>query len=490
MIQHLKVRLTGISLKVILLTATLCAIGLPGCKKLVEAPAPYTSVNAANVYATDATAIPVLTGIYAQLSTTPNFQGLNGFDILLALSGDELTLYSGLTNSSQNFYYSNSLTNGNPDFWKAVYPQLFTINSAIEGLSASNTLTPSVKRQLLGEAEFMRAFCYFYLVNLYGDVPLITSTDYKSNALSARTPKAQVWAQIIADLKAAQVSLNNNFLDGTLLAVTTERVRPTSWAATALLARVYLYTADWANAYTQSSLLIANHAPFTLALVPDLNSGNVFLANSQEAIWQLQPVDTNPTNTWDGGIFILPPTGPSRDQPVYLSSYLLNSFEAGDQRRTNWVSSVTSGGTTYYFPFKYKVAGSTTAPVTEYTMVLRLAEQYLIRAEAEANGAGRGTAAAIADINVIRKRAGLSNTPASTQQQLLAAILHERQVELFMEWGSRWLDLKRTGNVDAVMGTGGVCAAKGGTWRSEWALYPIPLTELNADPSLVQNPGY
>jgi len=89
---------------------------------------------------------------------------------------------------------------------------------------------------------------------------------------------------------------------------------------------------------------------------------------------------------------------------------------------------------------------------------------------------------------MIRSRAGLSGTTAATTPDLLAAILHERQVELFTEWGHRWLDLKRTGSVDFVMG--GVTPKKGGDWKTEWQWYPISVYELQHDPKLVQNSGY
>jgi hypothetical protein len=148
----------------------------------------------------------------------------------------------------------------------------------------------------------------------------------------------------------------------------------------------------------------------------------------------------------------------------------------------------TVGGiaTTYYYPYKYKV-NTPGAPVTEYEMVLRLGEQYLIRAEAEANNSD--TNDAVNDLNVIRKRAGLANYAGATDKSsLLTAILHERQVELFSEWGHRWLDLKRTSVVDVVMPI--ATPQKGGTWQSSKQLYPLPQADLQDDPNLVQNPGY
>ena len=123
-------------------------------------------------------------------------------------------------------------------------------------------------------------------------------------------------------------------------------------------------------------------------------------------------------------------------------------------------------------------------------MVLRLAEQYLIRAEAEVNGAGNGLGGAISDINAIRNRAGLPATTASTPAQVMAAIMQERRIEFFAEWGHRWLDLKRTGRVDSVMTIATPLKNAGTKWQSFQQLYPIPANERAFDPNLTQNPGY
>jgi hypothetical protein len=465
---------------------------LTGCKKLVEVPPPITSTNADNVYSSDATAAAVLTGIYTTLSQGYFASGTTSISFYAGLSADELTLFSGVGNISQISYYTNALSGVNSGFesWNTIYSYIFTANSAIEGLNNSGSLTPTVQQQLIGEAKFIRAFCYFYLVNLYGDVPLVMSTNYKINAVLSRTPKAQVYQQIITDIKDAQNLLSSNYLDGTLLSNTTERVRPTKWAATALLARTYLYTDSFANSEAQATAVINNS---TLYALDTLNG--VFLKNSTEAIWQLQPVNSG-FNTSEASLYIIPPTGPDAySYPVYLNTNLLNSFEIGDQRKVNWIDSVIPppGTTTFYYPYKYKsnlydINITSPAAMSEYLMVLRLGEQYLIRAEARAEqGDIQG---AQADLNTIRNRAGLLPTATSTQSDLLAAILHERQVELFTEWGHRWLDMKRTGTVDAIMGTDGACAAKGGNWNADWQLYPLPVSDIQKDPNLVQNKGY
>jgi hypothetical protein len=477
-------RLKQLPVQILLLLG--CTVFTASCKKLVTVDPPVTEITGASVYSSDATAAAVLTGLYTNMSSAGTGDGLTSISEYGGLSADELSVY-GSSSFPYYYYYVNALTSNNTgysDFWNNIYPIVYTTNSAIQGLTLATALTPSIKQQLLGEAYFMRAFCYFYLVNLYGDVPLITGIDFNGNSVAARTPQSLVWVQIISDLKNAQTMLSSNYLDGSIVNITQERVRPTSWAATAMLARSYLYTEKWDSAASEATALINNNAVFNLDSLND-----VFLDTSREAIWQLLPTISG-QNTPDAALFVLPSSGPDgMGYPVYLDTVLVNTFEPGDERRINWIDSVVVGPTTYYYAYKYKV-NVNPSPVSEYLMILRLGEQYLIRAEAEANnGPANNIAAAIADLNVIRARAGLSPYSGGTDQpSVLAAILHERQVELFTEWGHRWFDLKRTGNVNAVMGL--VTPEKGGTWSSDWQLYPITHYELQHDPNLQQNPGY
>lgn len=458
------------------------------CNKAVDPGANPTALSRASVYQNNTTAAAALTGLYSNMVNTPGI--LTGaLSEYGGLSADELSLYSTDVTLSQ--FYTNSLlsTNASIPTWSEIYKYVYLTNAALEGLSASSTLTPSIKQQLTGEAYFVRGILYFYAVNLFGDVALVTTTNEQANAISARKSKAQVYQQIVQDLTAAQNILSVQYLGADVKTATSERVRPTRWAATALLARTYLFTSDWSNAEAQASKVISNSPTYSLALNPD----SVFLKNSNEAIWQLQPV--NPTlNTNDGKTFILTtsPVG-SSSSPVALSQTLLSIFETGDIRRKKWIKDTVFNAIPYSYPFKYKVKAGTGASVTwtEYTMILRLAEQYLIRAEARAQqGNITGTSGALSDLNAIRNRAGLSPYAGTTDQaSVLAAILHERQTELFTELGHRWLDLKRTSSIDAVMGT--VTPQKGGgAWNSSKALFPIPNSDILSDPSLTQNPGY
>jgi hypothetical protein len=254
---------------------------------------------------------------------------------------------------------------------------------------------------------------------------------------------------------------------------TTERIRPNKSAATALLARVYLFKGDWLDAEASAGLVINNSQQYIL--LDSLN--DIFLANSNEAIWQLKPVVPG-VNTNEGQAFIL--VGAPNN--VALTDTLVNSFESGDKRKLYWVGVLNDGLNTYYYPWKYKIQGGTS--VKEYSIVLRLAEQYLIRAEARAMQ--DKFPEATSDLNIIRKRAGLKTySGAMIQKAIIDAILHERQVELFCELGHRWLDLKRTNHANSILN-----GIKFPNWVSTAVLYPLPQIEINNNQKLTQNAGY
>ncbi|SEP46721.1 SusD family protein [Niastella yeongjuensis] len=462
------------------------------CKKFIQVEAPGNSTNAENVYKDDAIAASVLTGIYATLSrgnTDGSFEGAGDFTSLSlfpSLSADELTLFD-LNKQTYFLYYSNSLSAnpgniGLPSYWNIIYPYIFVANSAIDGLNTSTTLTPRVKQQLLGEAKFIRAFCYFYLVNLYGDVPLSLTDDWKVNSSMPRTSASQIYDQIISDLKEAQELLSTDYLSSDASSVTSARVRPNKWVAAALLARTYLYINDFSNAEIEASKIIDNGSYQLVSL------NNVFLKDSKEAIWQLQAVGTGTnSNTGEGKLFVLPSTGPTVNQPVYLSDYIVNTFEAGDLRKINWIAK--AGTTSYCYPAKYKI-GAINTTAKENCTVFRLSEQYLIRAEARARQ--NKLPGAIADLDSVRKRANISlmatTNPGIDQTALIDKIIHERQVELFTEWGHRWFDLKRTNIINTIMPS--ITIVKNGTWEKTDQLYPIPQSEINKAPQIIQNSGY
>lgn len=455
-------------INILLFTLMLQGLILTSCKKFIAVDDPNDQLNSDMVFSDSSTAVSAITGIYSEMLTSRNLFSNSSITLYGGMSADELYSYAPGLNEE---FTKNQITQVNHvnidnSFWKPAYKYIYAANLAIEKLSQSQGLSGSLKNQLTGEAKFIRAFCFFHLVNLFGDVPLILSSKYQDNAAAPRTTTAAVYTQMINDLSDAKNLLSADY-------VTAERVRPNKWTAAALLSRCFLYTNQWQNAATEANSIIATGV---YSLEADLN--NVFLNTSTEAIWQLKPVRPG-FNTYEG-LDILP-TSPF-SYPTYLvTANLRGSFETGDNRKSTWINSRVYNNDTLYFPFKYKVPNGAT--LSEYYMVFRLAEQYLIRAEAALNL--NNISDARANLNSLRTRAGLGNTLANDISSLKLAIEQERQAELFCEWGHRWYDLKRTGRANNIL-----APIKGATWQSTDVLWPIPQQEINLNPSLTQNPGY
>ena len=441
-----------------------------GCDSFVEVDLPSSQLNTSAVFEDKATANAAMTDIYSKLRDDGILTGTaSGLSVAMSAYTDELTYFGSPTGATQ-FFYTNTVLPANgtvAGWWSFSYNQIYAANTVYEGVNASTKLTQADKDQLMGEALFVRGLVHFYLVTLYGAVPYVTTTDYEQNQAVSRMATTEVYSRIIADLEMAKTLLPAAYFGGT-------RIRPNKFVASALLARVYLYNGNNAEASNAASAVLNQTALYNLE--PDFD--NAFLKDSPSTIWQLIP-QTDGRNTNEGASFVFnagpPPFGALRNE-------LVTAFEPGDLRKLHWTRAITNGSTTWYHAYKYKQR-SPTAATQEYSIVLRLSEMYLIRAEARAR-LGELTNA-IGDLNTIRALAGLAPTTAVTQQDLLTAILNERRVELFTEFGHRFFDLKRFGQIDNVLSV-----AKP-DWNSEEALLPLPESELLLNPNLEpQNPGY
>jgi hypothetical protein len=252
------------------------------------------------------------------------------------------------------------------------------------------------------------------------------------------------------------------------------RVRPNKYAVRALLARVNLYLGNWDEASNDASAVINAIDLYSIAS----NIDAVFLKDSPSTIWQFSPALPD-NNTQEGSTFLFVSGPPPLSA---LTNNLVNSFSASDLRKTHWIGTITDGTTTWYYPNKYKNT-LTEGGSVEHSIVLRLEEQYLIRAEARAHQ-GNLTGAKD-DLDMVRNRAGLAGTTAITSTDIIAAVLEERRFELFTEFGHRFFDLKRTNNLNTVLGS-----VKPG-WNDTDKLLPLPASELILNPNLnPQNPGY
>jgi len=439
------------------------------CKKFVDIKPPETQIETSQIFEDDQSATSAIAGLYKRLLTNNLLICNAGMTVFPGLSADELVNTNAGTDDefrTNNLSVTNGIVSGN--LWQAAYKNIYHANAILEGLNNS-TVNEALKKQIKGEALVVRALNYFYLVNLFGDVPLALTTSYEENQIMTRTPVTKVYDQIVTDLSDAKNLLINSY-------PSSGRVRPNKFTATALLARVSLYLKNWVSAEAQSTEII-NSGIYSLPSDID----KVFLANSSETIWSLIQ---DKSNTAEGASFI-PAFSPSKPNYI-LTDTLLNSFEVNDQRKIKWVTNTSYNGTTFYYPYKYKKGddySSSPPPPTEYYIVFRLAEQYLIRAEARAQQGN--IAGCQADINLIRNRSGLSNTIASDKASLLSAVEHERQIELFAEWGHRWLDLRRTNRADQVLS-----AIKGASWQPTDVLYPVPQNQIQLNSFLTQNAGY
>lgn len=469
------------------------ALLVTGCNKMLDIKDPVNSITTNQVFQTDDQASIALNGLYSYLisggETEVSSYGQLGNDlysaggITLAAAHSADELYQPSLSGDYQYYVETSarITLLNVGYsskiWKSAYKGIFNANALIAGVksSTSKEFTQAYRKRVLGEALAVRAMGYFYLVNLFEKVPLALSIDFNdTQKLPSASPDA-VYQQIINDLEEASGYLSENY-DGNNI----ERIRINKWYVKAMLARVYLFTKNYEKAWQNANDVIGRTDLFQLE---DLN--NVFGISSREVIFQLKQINVSATR---GNAT---PEGYSMTNR-YLTPVLLNAFEEGDNRKTIWTSAIAS--TPYrpagFTPAKYKINSSNYSFEgyrSEYYVVMRLAEMYLIRAEANMLRSAANKNVVIDDLNVIRERAGLNGLPYTlTDQQVTDAIAHERRIELFAEWGHRWLDLKRTNKATDVLSE----IAYKQPWNQYQLLYPIPPDEIRWDNYLSQNIGY
>jgi hypothetical protein len=439
------------------------------CDSFVEVDLPKSQLTTESVFENYNTAEAALTDIYSKIRDRGMLTGDGiGISNHLACYSDEMISNESVSNPSFSFY-ANALLPTNTivaDYWNSAYNQIYAANSIISGCEHSLSLTQAQRNQLTGEALFIRSLEHFYLLNIFGSVPYVSGTDYKTNSKISKMDSEQMYGKIITDLETAVDLLPESY-------IASPRIRPNKYAAKALLSRIYLFSGKFPEASNAASAVINNQS---LYAVENINS--TFLLNSKETLWQLHS-GTAGKNTADGAYFIFTAGQP---QFVWMSSSLYNSFTDGDLRRTYWTKEVKDASRTWHHPYKYKENFDTSVS-KEYTVVLRLSEQFLVRSEARVMQGD--LIGAKEDLNKIRKRAGLPDTQAQTQSEILDAVLEERKHELFTEYGHRFFDLKRNGKLNSALGN-----IKAG-WNATDQFFPIPEAEINANPNLKpQNPGY
>lgn len=373
---------------------------LAGCESFLEVDLPSSQLTAPAVFEDRATAEAALSGVYAKMRDNGLLSGSPlGLSHQLGNYADELDFY-GQPQTSTDYFNSNGLSPGLSDvknLWTDTYNQIYGANAVLYGAQESTALEEADRRQFRGEALFIRALLHFYLANLYGDVPYITSTDYQANSRASRMPASAVYNAALEDLETAAALLEENYPDAA-------RIRPNRYAVLALTARLQLYRANWEEAAAAAADIIQATGHYEIE--NDINA--VFQKESRSTIWQFSPALAS-SNTQEGSTFIFTLGPPPLSA---ISTGLYGSFTPGDLRKSNWTATVTDGASIWYHPSKYKKMLTEGSP-SECSIVLRLEEQYLIRAEARAHLGD--LAGAAEDLNAIRNRAGLGNTAAMTQ---------------------------------------------------------------------------
>lgn len=398
-------------------------------------------------------------GIYSRLQID-NMYG-NDLVNLPAVASDEF-VHSGsfpsIAEVDDNSISSNNATIDDP--WLSSYTGIFQCNNVLEIVEGNEELpgfTDDTRNEILGQARFLRALLHFNLANIYGPVPLIESTDLELTSNATRTAKADVLDFVLAETRLAASELENADFENQ------NQFKATFWAAKALEARTLLYQGDVAGAGVVADFIIEN--------------GDFDLAETYSELFQPGPTVNNEiifsiffsAADQNGIAFQFLPDGRFE---FAVSPQLLSALTAdADDSRADLVALNEGDAEGRFFINKY----TDVSTGTDGFVVFRLAEMYLIRAEANL-----GTPAAVADINAVRTRAGAAPISSAT----IDAVLNERFVEFFAE-GHRWFDLIRTDNAVPVM------SSINSGFTSDDTLFPVPNRDILQNPNLLpQNSGY
>jgi starch-binding outer membrane protein, SusD/RagB family len=494
---------------------------------------PQSQITSANIFSDPASYQQFLAKLYAGLATTgqsgpagnPDINGIDegfsqyvrGYWQLQELPTDEAIIGWGDTGLPE--LNTQTWSAGNP-FTTAMYARIFYqvalanefLRQTTPEMLASRGTGADVVAQVAGyraEARFLRALSYYHAADLFGPVPVVDE-NFNISGLPAQSTRADVVAFVESELKAVRPSLaptsTGNFYG-----------RASQQAVDMTLAHLYLNSKVWTGTDRAADALAAASSAIALGRTIDPNFARIFSADNQtspEMMFSV-PFDGTHTRTYGGTTYLIhasvgdnmDPAAAGIDGGWYglrLRPEAVDRFATGDTRanmiqtsgRTKDIGSIGSSNNGYAL-LKYRnvttggAAGSNlTFPDTDFPLY-RLADAYLIYAEAVLRGGGGSRATALGYINQLRTRAfGGPSGNITDAQMTLPFILDERGRELLWE-GFRRQDLIRFGQFSSA----GVWAWKGNVAAGKVTeafhdLYPIPSNELAANPTLKQNPGY
>ncbi|MDW3192536.1 MAG: RagB/SusD family nutrient uptake outer membrane protein [Cytophagales bacterium] len=440
-----------------MIAALLAVVIVSSCSDELE-PEPAQSISENVALSSPENIQAVLIGAYDELGVSDLFGGNTLRNSELLAATDEL-LWAGTFNAPREMFNKNmNAVNGDAaEVWLEGYETINISNNILSGLDIFTDQADADRVE--GEAKFIRAMVYFELVKFFGlpyeagatnsqlGVPLVTTPTRGitgDNDLD-RSSVEQIYAQILSDLNDAVANLPE-----------TNDIFASSFAAQALRARVHLQMGNYALALTDADAVIASG---NYSLVGAYEDAFNNAANTTEDIFAMQVSSQDGLNSLN--TFFATPQFGGRDGDIIVQAAHLALYPAGDDRGA----------------FVYEDGGTFTGKFTNQfaiVPVIRLAEMHLIRAEANVRGGTTTGETPLNDLNTLRTRA---NAPALTTATL-DDVLMERRLELAFE-GHRLHDIRRT---QANVGTF--------TYDAPELVFPIPEREINANPNLVQNPGY
>ncbi|SHL34332.1 SusD family protein [Flavobacterium flevense] len=468
-------------MKKILYITLFCNLFLLGCSSDFLDKAPISNANEVEFYKSQEDIQTALWSAYNSLYTLYGPESLPSFYGELMSDNAYSDNAAGRIQDYESFELHTMAIDNELvfNFWNNYYKAIYIVNNIIV---SAEKLDFSNRDALIGEAKFLRALYYFDMVRAWGDVPLVTTPLSVANAYSqGRTPKDQVYAQIIADLDFAAAKLPVKTSQRFVGAASQE-------AANTLLGKVYL---TMGNKTKASEALLKVYGKFTL--VPYADLWNLTKKNGASSIFEIQykggvsspyslywamftPVDNRVVTAWGGGF-------------NQITEDLWNAYEPTDPRKAISIQNgYTTANNSYVdvkFPIKWKDAAAPVAGLREASnnnfMILRYADVLLMLTEATSDPKY---------LNEVRTRVGLPlygavGYPAQYNTVELA-LEHERQVEFASEF-HRWFDLIRTGRAIQVIKN----SSKNITITEEELVLPIPFLVINQNPDVMtQNEAY
>lgn len=432
------------------------------CKKILDQE-PQTEVSDQGVISDKRTALSALYGIYNNLQSG-YVSTVNAFN----LAGDNIITFATPTILVRD----RSIDDDGGAPFASYYVNINRANFIIQKVPdvADAQFTLKDRNQIVGEAYFIRALSYFDLARFFGGVQIVTEPTVRidSHKGTKRSSLAQTYDQVLADLNKAEQ----------LITDVTDRSRANLFAVYALKARYYLYKEQWTLAEEYASKTIANTGSFELVKpYSSFYTGRL----TKESIFELIYTVDDATAYWKSWLSTKDDGGSQTftTNPAFLAA-LLNPAQGGS--RKNIVKAATSPVGFYAVQLYGKKDG------TSSLFILRLAEQYLIRAEARVKKTPADLTGAVNDLRAIQNRAEVSSLfelkPSTTVAEVLLAIENERRYELAFE-GHRFSDIVRTNRAADVFGSVNPKLKESYQW-----VFPIPQSSVDKDADLNQNPLY